>query len=159
MEPWRTLVEAYAAEDRLLRELVASCPRELRDKAGDKGALSCKAVLAHLAYWDGFTVDFFRSKLDPTRFPAPPPLDFEDKDKKAQASWAALPFGEILARYLEASANLRDFLEEYWDRLSPKERHEFGVPLRHHQDHRLALELSLAPDLEATQLDSMAPGA
>ncbi len=159
MEPWQTLVEAYELEDRLLRRLVSSFPRQSRNEPGFEGSLSCHATLAHLAYWDGFTVDFFRSKLDPGRFPAQPPVDFEDRDRAALDSWAQLPFGEILARYLEAAAGLRDFLAAFWDRLSPREKQEFWIPLRHHRDHRLALERSLAAIEGRNRLDTMAHGA
>ncbi len=159
MKSWQTLVEAYETEDKILREVVTSCPRCMRGKPGADDALSCQAVLAHLAFWDGFTVDFFRRKLDPTSYPAKPPMNFEDRDREALESWAALPFGEVLARYLEAAVNLRDFLAEFWDRLSPREKHEFCIPLQHHRDHRMALELSLADIGADDQLDSMANGA
>ncbi len=159
MEPWRTLVEAYELEDKLLRELVSAFPRELRSSPGPDGALSCHATLAHLAYWDGFTVDFFRSKLEPGSCPAQAPVDFEDRDRAALDQWSRLPFGEILARYLEASADLRDFLASFWDRLSDREKQEFRIPLRHHRDHRLALERSLAACEGRSRLDTMAHGA
>jgi len=159
VEPWRTLIDAYDKEDRLLRELVADFPPEWRDRPGPEGIPGCRAALAHLAFWNGFTVDFFRRRLDPASLSAAPPLDFEDTERAALAGWADLPFGEILARYLEAAANLREFLADSWSRLTSRERHEFRIPLRHNRDHRLALARALAGFRKEQELDTMAHGA
>ncbi len=159
VDSWRTLVKAYEQEDLLLRKLVASCPRDLRDHAGAEGSLSCKSTLAHLAYWDAFTVDFFQSRFDPGTYPAQPPLDFEDRDRAALDNSSTLPFGEVLARYLEASHSLREFLGTYWDRLNSREKYEFRIPLRHHREHRLALEEVMSRVGAHNLPDSMAHGA
>jgi len=159
VETWRTLIEAYDMEYRLLRELVVGFPLHWRELPGPDDAPSCRATLAHLAFWMGFTVDFFRRRLDPGSMPAAPPLDFEDTERAALAEWDHLPFGEILARYLEASANLREFLAAFWISLNSRERHEFRIPLKHNRDHRLALARTLAWHREQQELDTMAHGA
>ena len=158
MEPWQTLVDAYDLEDRLLRELVSSVPRPLRETP-PAGGLSCKMVLAHLAFWDDFTVRFFECKVNPGSCARPAPGDFEAEDRLAIEAMALMPFGEILARYLEATGALRDFLKTRWDRLTPQQRRNFWVPLQHRRDHRFALARALAEVGGEAAQHSMATGA
>lgn len=139
LDSLQTLVEGIRREDAELRLLVGSIPRDQRDRRPQNGRLSVKDTLGHLAYWDDFTVHFFLSKVDPAACRVPPPKDFEMASCRAMATMADLPFGEVLARYLEATAAILDFLQEYWPRLTLKEREDFQIPLKHRRSHRLEL--------------------
>ncbi len=139
MNSWKMLVEAIMEEDRLLRERLMKCPRELRNLKGPQGALSFKETLGHIAFWDNFTVDFFSHKLDKASMDPGPLVNFEERSRKALKTISKLPFGEVLVRYLEATGALTSFLGEHWDELSPREKHEFWVPLKHRRHHRVSL--------------------
>lgn len=139
----QTLVDAILEEDRLLRERLTSCPPHLRDVRGPSGGLSFKETLAHISYWDDFTVDFFSTKLDKGSLDPTPPLDFEENSRRALASAAVRPFGEILARYLESTGALTRFLTQHWADLDTREKHDFWVPLKHRRHHRISLFQSL----------------
>ena len=159
---WETLVDSINEEDRLLRGRLATCPRSLREIRGPGGALSFKETLGHIAFWDSFTVDFFRSRLDVASCNPTPPVNFEERSREALQSVVDLPFGEVLARYLEATGALIDFIKASWPRLSARERHDFWVPLKHRRHHRIALfqeldELGKGPGPGQDQ--EMAPGA
>ncbi len=136
---WGSLVDAINEEDRLLRARLATCPRPLREKRGPGGALSFKETLGHIAFWDSFTVDFFAARLDVGSCEPSPPVNFEERSRAALRAVADLPFGEVLARYLEATGALIDFIRKNWDQLSPREKHDFWVPLKHRRHHRIAL--------------------
>lgn len=143
LDSLQTLIEGIRREDLDLRRLVGSFSRVQRDRRPENGRLSVKDTLGHIAYWDDFTVHFFLSKVDPASCRIPPPEDFEGASRRAMATMADLPFGEVLARYLEATTAILAFLEEYWPRLSEKEREDFQIPLKHRRSHRLELvELS-----------------
>jgi hypothetical protein len=139
LNQWQMLVDALKDEDRLLRQRLANCPRELRETRSPDGALSFKETLGHIAYWDSFTVEFFTAKLDVGSCEPEAPVDFEGRSREALREMAGLPFGEILARYLEATGALVEFLKDNWERLSARERRDFWVPLKHRRHHRIAL--------------------
>jgi len=154
-----TLAEALRKEDRELRHFLAICPRILRDRAGLDGSLSVKDTLAHIAFWDDFTVRFFRRKLDAGSFPAPAPEDFEEQDARALFRMSRLPFGEVLARYLEATGSLLDFIVECWSELTEKDMHNFWIPLKHRRHHRLILERMLDAHEESVENPGLAAEA
>jgi hypothetical protein len=136
---WQMLVDAIMEEDSLLRERLAQCPQEVRDIKGPHGALSFKETLGHIAFWDSFTVDFFSNKLDKTCLDPSPLVNFEERSIEALETASQLPFGEVLARYLEATGSLTNFLGRHWGDLSPREKHDFWVPLKHRRHHRISL--------------------
>lgn len=133
------LIDSLLEEDRLLRQRCISCPKGLRETNGEGGVLSFKDTLGHVAFWDGFTVDFFTAKLDKTSFRPTAPVDFESQSDEALKALKALPFGEVLARYLESTGALVKFLKENWSDLSPKEKDSFWIPLKHRRHHRISL--------------------
>jgi len=139
LDPLQTLIEGIRREDGALRRLVAAFPREIRDQRSEPEELSAKDTLGHLAYWDDFTVHFFLSKIDPASYRVPPPSDFEAASRRAMVTMADLPYGEVLARYLEATGAMIEFLEEHWENLSERERDDFQIPLKHRRQHRLKL--------------------
>ena len=126
-------------EDRLLRARLADCPVELRCTRGPHGSLSFKETLSHIAFWDGFTVDFFSHKLDLKSLDPNPVVNFEERSSMALDAAAKLPFGEVLARYLEATGALTNFLGRHWSELNSREQHDFWVPLKHRRHHRICL--------------------
>ncbi len=133
------LVDAILEEDRLLRGRLTHCPHNFRETRGPGGGLSFKETLGHIAFWDNFTVEFFTHKLDRTALDPAPVVDFEERSRQALTSVANLPFGEVLARYLEATGALTSFLGQHWPELTTRERHEFWVPLKHRRHHRISL--------------------
>ena len=148
LDQLRTLVKAIVEEDRCLRQLMAAFPRSSLDVGIRAESLSFKDTLGHLAFWDDFTSHFFRCKVDPLSCQVPPPADFEKSSREAMEAMSKRPFGEVLARYLEATGSLLEFLEKYWNDLSEKDRSNFWVPLKHRRQHRLAL----AEDLQQLRL-------
>lgn len=130
-------------EDRLLRHRLAECPRALRERRGPDGALSFKETLAHIAFWEDFTVNFFARKTDAGSCTPTPPVDFENLSRKSMEEFSRLPFGEVLGRYLEAFGAITDFIGTHWDDLTERERHDFWIPLKHRRQHRLTLMMSL----------------
>jgi hypothetical protein len=156
------LVVALREEDRLLRRLVARLPRAARELHGTDGTLSCKETLGHIAFWDDFTVDFFQHKLDIDACALPPPVEIEERSREALSRIRCLPFGEVLARYLESTGALIAFLDARWSSLSERERHDFWVTLKHRRHHRLCLAQALRlEDGNAAEVarDSLAAGA
>ncbi len=139
----KILIDSLLEEDRLLRQRCTSCPRDQREIRGEDGALSFKETLGHIAFWDGFTVDFFTTKLDKTSCKPTPPVDFELQSYEALDNINALPFGEVLVRYLESTGAMIEFLQESWEKLSQREKDDFWVPLKHRRHHRIALFQSL----------------
>ncbi len=139
MNNWQMLVDAIMEEDRLLRERLARCPQEVRDVKGADGELSFKETLGHIAFWDNFTVEFFSNKLDKACLDPRPLVNFEESSGRALEKVSQLPFGEVLVRYLEATGALTNFLGVHWGELSPRERHDFWVPLKHRKYHRISL--------------------
>ncbi len=154
MKNWQMLVDAIMEEDRLLRERLAQCPQEVRDIKGPQGALSFKETLGHIAFWDNFTVDFFSTKLDRTSLNPCPPVNFEERSVVALDKIAQLPFGEVLVRYLEATGALTNFLGQHWEELSPREKHDFWVPIKHRRHHRISLFQSLDEILAPREMAS-----
>lgn len=135
-----TLINALQDEDKKLRAHLADIPRSIRSKSGPDGGLSFKETLGHIAYWDNFTVEFFAAKLNVGSFEPAPPVDFEERSQDALKALVELPFGEVLARYLEATGALQDFVKTNWGKLSARERHDFWVPVKHRRHHRIGLE-------------------
>lgn len=148
LSSWQTLVDAILDEDRILRRRLAGVQPPLTDRRGPDGTLSLKETLAHIAFWDGFTVRFFEDKLQ-GRDPAPPE-DFTRQSEEAIYEAADLALEEVLTRYLEATGALVDFLGRHWDDLSEKEQKDFWVPLKHRRHHRVilfrALDAMTGPD-------------
>jgi len=148
------LVDTLRNEDDLLRRRLSQCPEPWRERPGPGGRPSLRELLGHIAFWDDFTVEFFTRKLASGAIAPDPPLDFEQLNAQAQVRFASMPYGEVLGRYLEATANIVEFLEARWEDLSWKERHDFWTPLRHRRGHRLTIEAALErwapdPDLRA----------
>lgn len=135
----KALVDAFTEEDRLLRHRLSECPRVFRECRGPGGALSFKDTLAHIAFWESFTVEFFSRKTDKCSRTPIPPLEFERLNRDALEESRRLPFGEVLGRYLEAFGAMTEFIAAHWDDLTEKERHDFWIPLRHRRQHRLSL--------------------
>ncbi len=143
MSQWNGLIEAIKEEDRLLRQFLTLVPKPDRDAPSAEGELSFKETLGHIAFWDDFTVQFFQSKLDKASCQLPPPMSFEERSREAMRRIRPLPFGEVLARYLESTGALIAFLTEHWDDLTERERHDFWVPLKHRRHHRISLSQAL----------------
>jgi len=133
------LVEAIMEEDRLLRRCLTLVPRADRSRPVNARGLSFKETLGHISFWDDFTVHFFQCKLDAASCTLPPPVKFEERSREALDRIRPLPFGEVLARYLESTGALLDFIEDHWDDLTAQERHDFWVPLKHRRHHRISL--------------------
>jgi hypothetical protein len=130
-------------EDGLLRQLLAAYPKPFRELKASDGSLSFKDTLGHIAFWDDFTVNFFLCKIDPGAHRVAPPENFDESSRDAIVTMRKLPFGEVLARYLEAHGALLDFLGTHWQSMSEKERNDFWIPLKHRRQHRLLLEEEL----------------
>jgi len=122
-----------------LRHRLAECPREFRECRGPDGTLTFKETLAHIAFWEDYTVNFFSRKIDLGSCTPDPPMEFENLSSEAMKEFSRLPFGEVLGRYLEASGAIIDFIQTKWDKLSERERHDFWIPLKHRRQHRLTL--------------------
>ena len=135
----KALVDAFKEEDRLMRQRLAECPKVFRERHGPDGVLSFKDTLAHIAFWEDFTVNFFSRKTDKGSCNPVPPLEFEKLSREAMVEFNRLPFGEVLVRYLEAFGAMTEFIKVHWNDLTEKERHDFWTPLRHRRQHRLAL--------------------
>jgi len=136
---WQMLVEGLLEEDRLLRGRLTHCPKLVREVRGADGVLSFKETLGHIAFWDNFTVEFFSHKLDRASLDPAPLVNFEERSNLAMKTAASLPFGEVLARYLEATGALTSFLGQHWAELTARERQDFWVPLKHRRHHRVSL--------------------
>lgn len=154
MNNWQTLADAVLEEDRLLRDRLARCPQSLRERGGPEGQLSFKETLGHIGFWDQFTVEFFSHRLDKTSLDLQAPRNFEERSAEALAAIDKLPFGEVLARYLESTGALLSFVRNHWSELSIREKHDFWIPLKHRKQHRLAL-FQLLDELvgEGSELD------
>jgi len=139
LNQWQTLVDSIVEEDILLRNRLTECSPELREMRSPQDGLSFKETLGHIAFWDDFTIRFFQEKLDRTTLDPLPPVNFEERSRDALRKMAALPFGEGLARYLEATGTLIEFLQANWNALSEREKYDFWVPLKHRRHHRISL--------------------
>lgn len=103
------------------------------------GTLSFKETLAHIAFWEDYTVNFFSRKIDRGSRTPSPPVEFETLSRQSMEEFSQLPFGEVLGRYLEAAGAMVDFIKTKWSDLTERERHDFWVPLKHRRQHRLVL--------------------
>ncbi|MCP4570883.1 MAG: hypothetical protein GY838_00900 [bacterium] len=137
MNSWQTLIDGIVDEDRILRRRLAAVQPAMRDRRGPDGALSPKEMLAHVAFWDVFTVRFFEDKLA-GRDPAPPD-DFARRSEQAIHEAERLSFAEVEAHYYEATDQLVAFVQGHWAELSAREQRDFWVPLKHRRHHRVAL--------------------
>lgn len=137
LNSWQSLVDGILDEDRILRRRLATVQPPLLHKRGPDASLSAKEMLAHVAFWDVFTVRFFEEKLL-GRVPAPP-ADFARESEQAIHEAADLTFEEVEGRYRLATENLITFLSRRWVELSPKQQRDFQVPLKHRRHHRRAL--------------------
>ncbi len=155
---WKSLVDAFTEEDRLLRHRLAECPRVFRECRGFDGTLSFKETLAHIAFWEDFTVSFFFRKIDRGSCSPQPPQDFEKLSREAMKEFSRLPFGEVLARYLEAAGAMTDFIKNHWDDLTDRERHDFWIPLKHRRQHRLVLFQNLNRMMAEKDREQPLPG-
>ncbi len=154
----KSLVDAFMEEDRLLRHRLAECPRVFRERRGIDGSLSFKETLAHIAFWEDFTVNFFSRKIDQGSFTPPAPIEFETLSRQSMEEFSRLPFGEVLGRYLEAAGAMVDFIKTQWSDLNERERHDFWVPLKHRRQHRLVLFQNLDEMMAGVDRHSANPG-
>jgi hypothetical protein len=138
------LISALVEEDRLLRELLERFTPAQQEQAAAGGSLGVKETVAHLAFWDSFTVRFFRAKLDPEVEPVAPPVDFEGQNSEELQRLCKLSFAEIMDLYSKSTRELLVFLQGHWHQLSGKQRHDFALPLKHRRHHRLMLAEMLA---------------
>ncbi len=141
MERPDTLIALFMEEDGLLRQLLARCKPEDREVRGSGGTLSLKETLGHLAFWDSFAVRFFEEKLAGTDHSLP--MDFEKQSREELKRLRKLPFDDVLASYQNSTRELIAFLQNRWQDLSPKQRLDFHVPLKHRRHHRLLLARAL----------------
>lgn len=155
---WKSLVDAFTEEDRLLRHRLAECPRVFRERRGPDGSLSFKETLAHIAFWEDFTVNFFDRKTNEGAVTPTPPVEFEKLSRASMKEFSRLPFGEVLGRYLEAFGAITAFIQNHWEDLSEKERHDFWIPLKHRRHHRLALFHALDEMVAEFNRRTMEPG-
>jgi hypothetical protein len=153
----KSLVDAFMEEDRLLRHRLAECPRVFRERRGTDGTLSFKETLAHIAFWEDFTVSFFSRKIDQGSCTPPAPLEFENLSRQSMEEFSQLPFGEVLGRYLEATGAMIDFIKAQWRDLSERERHDFWIPLKHRRQHRLVLFQNLDEMMAETERRKKTP--
>ena len=157
LNSWQTLIDAILDEDRILRSRLAAVQPALCERRGSEGSLSPKEMLAHVAFWDVFTVGFFEDKLrdrDPS-----PPADFARQSEQAILQAAKLTFAEVMARYVKATSALVAFLDRHWEELSEKERRSFWVPLKHRRHHRIALFQALDALADPDSAAELAAGA
>ncbi len=136
------LIAAIADEDARLRALVEGWPADRRERPGPGGAMSPKEVLGHLAFWDGFAVRTFESRLA-GREAESAGLDFDRLNRAEMKQLRHRPWAAVLAAYAEATAGLTRFLRARWHELSEEERAGFLTPLRHRRHHRLLLARAL----------------
>jgi hypothetical protein len=143
MDSPESLIACIMAEDRLLRQLLAGCPDQHRERRCAGQVLSFKETLGHLAFWDTLAVSSFLQKLD-TSTDRPVPLqEIEQKSREDLKRLSGISFDEVFRLYDEATDGVANFLRGHWHELSPKQRLDFRVPLRHRRHHRLLLKKAL----------------
>ncbi len=140
-----------------MRHRLSECPRAFRECRGADGSLSFKETLAHIAFWEDFTVNFFSRKIDEGSCTPPAPVEFETLSQQSMEEFRALPFGEVLGRYLEATGAMIEFIKTQWRDLSEKERHDFWIPLKHRRQHRLVLFQNLDDMMAEVEREKMTP--
>ncbi len=139
MSSVETLVAAFADEDRRLRELTLAFPVHLREAAPESGKLSLKQTLAHLAFWDRFTVEFFDARCHGRKTDAMSLGDFEERNRAELERTFALPFERVREVYDTATRELMGFLRDHWDDMDADLRANFNIPLKHRRHHRRLL--------------------
>ena len=144
-----SLIEAIQDEDRQLRAVLQECPARLLEGDLPESALNPKEALGHLAFWEELAVEFFKSRIARAaargetsgRRVAEPvhPVNFEQRSRDELSRIRREPFAVIYRRYGETTATLIAFLNDQWENLSPAERSDFRIPLKHRRHHRLLL--------------------
>jgi hypothetical protein len=142
MEGPDALIQALREEDRRLRDLLGRFPAAACERQAN-GLPSCKETLADIAFWDACAVRIFRDRLAGRRT-APPPEVLAQQNREQMQHVRGLAFEEVLNSYADATGDLIDFLQACWDKLKPKYRRQFTLPLRHRRHHRELLESLLA---------------
>jgi hypothetical protein len=154
MSSVETLIAAFADEDRRLRELADTYPPAFRDVPPQSGKLSLKQTLGHLAFWDRFTVKFFKSRLHDADVDAPSLGEIEDRNREELARIYDMPYEQVLELYVGATSDIQTFLRDHWTDLDETERGNFNIPLKHRRHHRRLLVKALAifaPELTVTE--------
>ncbi len=154
-----TLIAAYADEDRRLRELARRFPVAYRDVLPETDKLSLKQTLGHLAFWDGFAVEFFRARLEDDGAAAPSLAEIEERNRAELERIYDMPFEQVMELYVAATNDILAFLRAHWDALSEGERPNFNIPLKHRRHHRRHLQKALkvfAPELDADEAQERA---
>lgn len=144
MSSVQTLIAAFADEDRRLRELTLMYPPVFRDVPPQSGKLSLKQTLGHLAFWDRFTVNFFKSRINDAVVDAPSLGEIEDRNREELARIYDMPYEQVLELYVCATSDIQSFLSEHWMNLDETERSNFNIPLKHRRHHRRLLLKALA---------------
>ncbi len=155
--PWQTLADAILDEDRILRRRLTTVQSPLCDQRGPEGTLSYKETLGHIAFWDDFTVRFFKDKLN-DRDP-PPPDDFARRSEEALVEVVRLTMEQVLAQYLAATGAMIGFISQHWGDLSEKEQQDFWTPLKHRRHHRILLFRALDAMVDPVPDTELAAGA
>lgn len=138
-----TLIAAYADEDHRLRELARGFPLAFRDVPPEAGKLGLKQTLGHIAFWDGFTVEFFRGRLEDRVTDAPSLAEIEDRNRAELDRIYDMPYELVMELYVAATRAIQDFLRTHWDDLTEEERPNFHIPLKHRRHHRRLLQQAL----------------
>ena len=144
MSSMDTLIAAYADEDRRLRELAGRFPVAYRDVPPETGKLGLKQTLGHLAFWDGFTVEFFRARLECGDAPPVSLAEIEQRNRAELDRIYDMPYERVLELYISATNDILAFLRAHWDGLPEEERPNFNIPLKHRRHHRRLLQKALA---------------
>ena len=140
-----------------MRHRLTECPRAFRERRGTDGSLSFKETLAHIAFWEDFTVNFFSRKIDQGSCTPLAPIEFETLSQQSMEEFREFPFGEVLGRYLEATGAMIDFIKTKWRDLSERERHDFWIPLKHRRQHRLVLFQNLDEMMAEVEREKKTP--
>jgi hypothetical protein len=148
------LINALVDEDCRMREIVQKFPPELRDVSPGDDKLGLKDTLAHISYWDEFTVRYFEALYSGRKIPTPSFQDFEASTAELQQKLKSAPFGDIMDNYLRATRKLLGMLRTHWDMMKPEEHRNLALPLRHRRHHRrLLMELAgLAPEADSEKM-------
>ena len=96
MQSPEMLINAIVDEDCKMREIVQSIPVGLRDESPGEGKLGLKDTLAHLSYWDEFTVKYFESIFSNRKVPTPNFKDFEAASSGLQSELKDVSFSDVM---------------------------------------------------------------
>ncbi len=137
------LIAAYREEDARLRRLAAAFPLRRRREVPPGCQRSLTATLGHIAFWDGYAVDFYSRRLDGRETDTLTFQEFLARDAAEQQRWEQLPYRQALAAYTDTTRRLLDFLAARWEEMNPGLRDDFTIPLEHRRHHRKQLERGL----------------